>query len=199
MNRFLEKIAEQNDQFYGGPAPVGYVHVMPHIGNSVIQDAVSGAKLMATIDAGLNLGRGIVKGHSLASTAANTVAGAVLGAGTGAVVGGLVGIPHGLYNSYRKERELVKNLNESNRIMNKVAEDIQHDYRPALTAGALDAGMGVGVGALGTEISRRFFKNKYAPVLIGGMEGLMAAGATDWYQRKHERELAEALASRPSV
>lgn len=71
------------------------------------------------------------------------------------------------------------------------AESVPHDWKPALSAGAIDAGMGLGLGALGHHVSQKYFGGKYAPLIIGGTEGLAAMTATDLYQRKHERELAE--------
>jgi hypothetical protein len=71
------------------------------------------------------------------------------------------------------------------------AESVPHDWKPALSAGAIDAGMGLGLGALGHHVSKKYFGGKYAPLIIGGTEGLAAMTATDLYQRKHERELAE--------
>ena len=71
------------------------------------------------------------------------------------------------------------------------AESVPHDWKPALSAGAIDAGMGLGLGALGHHVSKKYFGGEYAPLIIGGTEGLAAMTATDLYQRKHERELAE--------
>ncbi len=70
------------------------------------------------------------------------------------------------------------------------AESVPHDWKPALSAGAIDAGMGLGLGALGHHISNKYFGGKYAPLIIGGTEGVAAMTATDLYQRKHEREMA---------
>ena len=77
--------------------------------------------------------------------------------------------------------------------MDKKAEDeaVEHSYKPALTAGAIDAGMGLGLGALGQQISKRYLGGKYAPLVIGGLEGTAAMAATDMYQRSHEAQMEE--------
>ena len=67
----------------------------------------------------------------------------------------------------------------------------EHNYKPAIAAGVADATMGVGFGALGHQISKKFFKGKYAPGIIGGLEGAAAMGMTDMYQRKHEQEIRD--------
>lgn len=82
---------------------------------------------------------------------------------------------------------------ESQSLAKKAEESIPHDYKPGLAAGAIDAGMGVGLGSLGAYISKKHFNGKYAPLLIGGMEGAAAMTATDIFQRKHEKEMHDAL------
>ena len=84
---------------------------------------------------------------------------------------------------FKRSQELAKQAEES----------IPHDYKPGLAAGAIDAGMGVGLGSLGAYISKKHFNGKYAPLLIGGMEGAAAMTATDIFQRKHEKEMHDAL------
>ena len=90
-------------------------------------------------------------------------------------------------------RESMRVFKRSQELAKQAEESIPHDYKPGLAAGAIDAGMGVGLGSLGAYISKRHFNGKYAPLLIGGMEGAAAMTATDIFQRKHEKEMHDAL------
>ena len=90
-------------------------------------------------------------------------------------------------------RESMRVFKRSQELAKQAEDSIPHDYKPGLAAGAIDAGMGVGLGSLGAYISKKHFGGKYAPLLIGGMEGAAAMTATDIFQRKHEKEMHDAL------
>lgn len=90
-------------------------------------------------------------------------------------------------------RESLRVFKRSQELAKQAEESIPHDYKPGLAAGAIDAGMGIGLGSLGAYISKKHFNGKYAPLLIGGMEGAAAMTATDIFQRKHEKEMHDAL------
>ncbi len=106
------------------------------------------------------------------------------GSAVGLGVGSLAGAGIAGYKAMKKEAA-------ENPYLLKIAEQaIDHDWKPALSAGAIDAAMGLGLGALGHHVSKKYFGGKYAPLIIGGSEGLLAMGATDLYQRKHEKEMA---------
>ena len=107
---------------------------------------------------------------------------------------GALGLGYAAGKGAEKENRQTNKLLDSRHshlaaLLSKTAEEIEHDYKPALAAGGIDAAMGLGLGALGQQISKRYLGGKYAPLVIGGLEGTAAMAATDIYQRKHEAEM----------
>lgn len=138
---------------------------------------------------------------AMGGSLAHAVGGSGLAVGAGALAGGVLGgLGFGALGHYSAEADnrRVQGILDAREAylrakMVKKAEDIavEHSYKPALTAGAIDAAMGLGLGALGQQISKRYLGGKYAPLVIGGLEGTAAMAATDMYQRSHEAQMAE--------
>ena len=138
---------------------------------------------------------------AMGGSLAHAVGGSGLAVGAGALAGGVLGgLGFGALGHYSAEADnrRVQGILDAREAylrakMVKKAEDIavEHSYKPALTAGAIDAAMGLGLGALGQQISKRYLGGKYAPLVIGGLEGTAAMAATDLYQRSHEAQMAE--------
>ena len=157
-----------------------YAHVSPEMAQALETAALSGGTYLAA--------KGLGKVNPGIGEAAPYLAGAA----------GLVSLTHfgkkvdaNLRTGINQHSAMIRNQARADaETHRKQAEEIEHNYKPALAAGAMDAGMGIGFGALGHQISKRFFKGKYAPGIIGGLEGASAMVATDLYQRHHEKELA---------
>ena len=138
---------------------------------------------------------------AMGGSLAHAVGGSGLAVGAGALAGGVLGgLGFGALGHYAAEADnrRVQGILDAREAylrakMVKKAEDeaVEHSYKPALTAGAIDAAMGLGLGALGQQISKRYLGGKYAPLVIGGLEGTAAMAATDLYQRSHEAQMAE--------
>lgn len=131
---------------------------------------------------------------------AHAVGGNGLAVGAGAVAGGVLGgLGFGALGHYSAEADnrRVQGILDAReaylraKMVKQAEEAPEHSYKPAITAGAIDAGMGLGLGALGQQISKRYLGGKYAPLVIGGLEGTAAMAATDMYQRSHEAQMAE--------
>lgn len=128
-------------------------------------------------------------GHAVGNSGAALATGALVGTGLGAL-----GLGYVAGKGAEKENRQTNKLLDSRHshlaaLLSKTAEEIAHDYKPALAAGGIDAAMGLGLGALGQQISKHYLGGKYAPLVIGGLEGTAAMAATDIYQRKHEAEM----------
>lgn len=131
---------------------------------------------------------------------AHAVGGNGLAVGAGALAGGVLGgLGFGALGHYSAEADnrRVQGILDAReaylraKMVKQAEEAPEHSYKPALTAGAIDAGMGLGLGALGQQISKRYLGGKYAPLVIGGLEGTAAMAATDIYQRSHEAQMEE--------
>ena len=153
--------------------------------NDVPSDRLAGRILGGISGAAL----GGMLGHAVGNSGAALATGALLGTGLGAL-----GLGYAAGKGAEKENRQTNKLLDSRHshlaaLLSKTAEEIAHDYKPALAAGGIDAAMGLGLGALGQQISKRYLGGKYAPLVIGGLEGTAAMAATDIYQRKHEAEM----------
>lgn len=163
-----------------------YYNVSPEISQAAQAATLGGGAYLAS--------KGLSHVHSGFGKAAPYLAGATaLASATG--IGSAID-----HQNVRDNQDQAAQLRESMRVFKRsqelakqAEESIPHDYKPGLAAGAIDAGMGVGLGSLGAYISKRHFNGKYAPLLIGGMEGAAAMTATDIFQRKHEKEMHDAL------
>lgn len=163
-----------------------YSEVSPEVAQAVESAAMGGGAYLAS--------KGLSHVHSGFGKAAPYLAGATaLASATG--IGSAID-----HQNVRDNQDQAAQLRESMRVFKRsqelakqAEESIPHDYKPGLAAGAIDAGMGVGLGSLGAYISKKHFNGKYAPLLIGGMEGAAAMTATDIFQRKHEKEMHDAL------
>lgn len=131
---------------------------------------------------------------------AHAVGGNGLAVGAGALAGGVLGgLGFGAlgHHSAEADNRRVQGILDAReaylraKMVKQAEEAPEHSYKPALTAGAIDAGMGLGLGALGQQISKRYLGGKYTPLVIGGLEGTAAMAATDMYQRSHEAQMEE--------
>lgn len=188
VNRYLEQIEKKADVardfvstalYSEDERRRPYAHVSPEMAQALETAALSGGTYLAA--------RGLGKVNPGLGEAAPYLAGAA----------GLTSLTHfgkkvdaNLRTGINQHSAMIRNQARADAEIKKQAE-VEHDYRPALAAGAADAAMGVGFGALGHQISKRMFKGKYAPALIGGLEGASAMAVTDMYQRHHEKEIAE--------
>lgn len=163
-----------------------YYNVSPEISQAAQAATLGGGAYLAS--------KGLSHVHSGFGKAAPYLAGATaLASATG--IGSAID-----HQNVRDNQDQAAQLRESMRVFKRsqelakqAEESIPHDYKPGLAAGAIDAGMGVGLGSLGAYISKKHLNGKYAPLLIGGMEGAAAMTATDIFQRKHEKEMHDAL------
>lgn len=193
MNKYLEQLEKKADVARDSVMPAlynideqrrPYAHVSPEMAQALETAAFSGGTYLAA--------HGLGKVNPGIAGAAPYLAGA---AGLASLTNYGKKVDANLRNATNINAAMMRNQARAEH--QKAAEEApEHNWKPAIGAGLADAAMGVGFGALGHQISKRFLKGKYAPGIIGGLEGAAAMGVTDMYQRKHEAEIRDLKAGK---